>query len=119
MQAAYMNSGKEMPGRRYIVVSRNSELDLTGVEMARSPKLAVKIAGELTNSPVIIGGAQLYQALLSDVSRIHYTRINGQYDCDTFFPELDVDEWSETLLQRYSAEDNVVGFDFLTYERIR
>lgn len=44
----------------------------------------------------VIGGAKLYAAVLQDNSADHIllTRITSpQFECDTFFPELDLNKW--------------------------
>lgn len=56
----------------------------------------------------IIGGAQLYNKALQDhpeiATRILLTRItkgDDQWQCDTFFPELEESQWRQCSLQEH------------------
>ena len=42
---------------------------------------------------VIIGGASIYKQFLPYATHMVLTHINGDYNCDTFFPEFDASEW--------------------------
>lgn len=60
-----------------------------------------------------IGGAQTYKLFLPLTSRIYATIIDKDFPGDTFFPELDCDEWQETeRLNRAGADD--LKFSFVT-----
>ena len=42
---------------------------------------------------VIIGGASIYEQFLPYATHMVLTHINGNYNCDTFFPDIDASEW--------------------------
>ena len=41
----------------------------------------------------IIGGASIYEQFLPYATHMVLTHINGDYNCDTFFPEFDSSDW--------------------------
>lgn len=41
----------------------------------------------------IIGGESMYRQFLPFVSKIYLTRVAGNFNTDTFFPELSIDDW--------------------------
>ena len=47
----------------------------------------------LTRELIIIGGASIYEQFLPHATHMVLTHINGEYNCDTFFPEFDASEW--------------------------
>jgi dihydrofolate reductase len=53
----------------------------------------------------VIGGAQIYKQCLEEgkISKCYITFIDEDFDCDTFFPELDPTEWQE--LERKESYD--------------
>ena len=57
----------------------------------------------------VIGGAQIYKQCLEEgkISKCYITFIDEDFECDTFFPELDPTEWHE--LERKESYD-------ITYE---
>ena len=81
----YDSLGKPLPGRENWVVSR--EADIAGVTVLRS----FDVITEPTDGRqlYIIGGAQLYAALLPRCSELLLTRIDREVEGDTFFPEFE------------------------------
>ena len=81
----YDSLGKPLPGRENWVVSR--EADIAGVTVLRS----FDAITEPTDGRqlFIIGGAQLYAALLPRCTELLLTRINREVEGDTFFPEFE------------------------------
>jgi dihydrofolate reductase len=81
----YDSIGKPLPGRENWVVSR--EADIAGVRVLRS----FDAITEPTDGRqlYIIGGAQLYAALLPRCTELLLTRINNEVEGDTFFPEFE------------------------------
>ena len=81
----YDSLGKPLPGRENWVVSR--EADIAGVTILRS----FDAITEPTDGRqlYIIGGAQLYAALLPRCTELLLTRINREVEGDTFFPEFE------------------------------
>lgn len=100
----YESIGRPLPGRRNIVVSRRADLRIDGCELVNSPEAALSLA-RAGGSPevMIIGGAQLYKALLPQAMRIHMTRVHTIIEGDAFFPELPPDEWQVTWSQPHHA----------------
>jgi dihydrofolate reductase len=45
----------------------------------------------------VIGGAQVYDYFLSTgkINKCYITYIDCDFECDTFFPELDMSQWTE------------------------
>ena len=41
----------------------------------------------------IIGGASIYEQFMPHATHMVLTHINGNYNCDTFFPDIDSSEW--------------------------
>ena len=81
----YDSIGKPLPGRENWVVSREAEI--AGVRVLRS----FDAISEPTDGRqlYIIGGAQLYAALLPRCTELLLTHINREVEGDTFFPEFE------------------------------
>jgi dihydrofolate reductase len=84
--------GKALPGRRSIVITRQLDYQQAGVEVATTPDAALKLAGD-AEEVMIIGGGEVYEQLLPMTDRIYLTRVHAEFDGDTFFPEINEDEW--------------------------
>jgi len=92
--------GGTLPGRRHIVVTRspsgNSNDNYMEIE---SPFAALNHVSEGSEAWVV-GGGEIYQQLLPICDYVYMTKIHEEYDCDTFFPELNRDLWKITSNQR-------------------
>ena len=97
---------KPLPNRENIVVSGDIDFieQLNEIDIDHCPDTVVKsidsAIGEGFNlnadELVIIGGASIYEQFLPHATHMVLTHIDREYDCDTFFPEFDKNEWTLT-----------------------
>lgn len=81
-----------LDGRRLVVLSRSAGFrPPQGVELARSPEEALRLAGE--GEVFVAGGAGVYAAFLPRADRLYVTLVAGQHRGDTSFPPVDWSEW--------------------------
>jgi dihydrofolate reductase len=101
-----------LPKRRNIVLSSNKR-QIDGCEMAHSIDEVI----ELTKSEdeiFIIGGGNVYRQFLPLAHRLYITRIDKAFDADTFFSEIDDNQWE---LKEKNLVDNDLQNDFVyTFE---
>jgi dihydrofolate reductase len=82
--------GRPLPGRRTIVVTRNTDWNHQGVEVASSPDLAVEMGGD--EAIFVVGGAEIYRQLLPKCDQIFLTRVLSSVEGDTHL-ELDLENF--------------------------
>jgi dihydrofolate reductase len=107
--------GRALPGRRNIVITRNSGWRHEGVDAAASLEAALALVGDGPAS--VIGGAQIFSASMDLADRMIVTEIGHSFDCDTFFPPIDPAVWSETARETHHSQANGYDYAFVTYER--
>lgn len=107
------STGKPLPNRRNIVVSRRAT-ELPGAEVAGTIDEAIARARETDPDPFVIGGAEIYRAALPFATRMLLTEIDQSPEGDTYFPDFDRKVWKE--VERRSGE--TPGVTFVTWERI-
>lgn len=110
--ATWSSIGRALPGRHLLVVSRH-ELELPeGVEWAADPDDALDRAESIDPTPVVAGGARIYDALRDRVVRAYLTEVDlTVVDPDTFFPPLDPAAWAEVAA--WSGDDDRLSFRVL------
>ncbi|MDB5777336.1 MAG: diacylglycerol kinase [Herbaspirillum sp.] len=107
--------GRPLPNRRNIVVTRNPRWTHAGVESAASLTAAAALAGDA--EAFIIGGAQIYAEALPLADRLIVTEIAGNFDCDAFFPALDLQCWRQVAREPHRSAAGDLDYAFVTYER--
>ena len=67
----------------------------------------------------IIGGAEIYKQFLdlNIINKIYLTTIDNDYNCDCFFPETKLSEFS-LLSSRESKTNDNIKINFTIYEKI-
>jgi len=108
----YDSTGKPLPNRRNIVVTR-SAIKIEGAEVCGSIDEAIARARETDAEPFVIGGAEIYRAAMAQATKLYITEIDQTPEGDTHFPDIDPADWRET--ERRPAE--TPGVVFVTFER--
>ena len=109
--------GKPLPGRTTVVVTRNSDLQIEGCQMAHSLKAAfAACAGD--DETFIVGGAELYRQAIPLADTLYITEIQQDVDGDAYFPEFDKNAWRETArVVGSQTTPQPLNFHFVTYRR--
>jgi dihydrofolate reductase len=110
--------GRPLPGRRSIVVTRNPDWQKEGVLTAPTPEQACVLARD-EQEAFIIGGAELFVQTIALADRMIVTEIDAQFECDTFFPEVDRGSWQETGREAFHSARSGLDYAIVTYDRVR
>ena len=110
--------GKPLDGRTNIILSKNIDYQAEGCLVFNSLKTALNEAKNYGEELFVIGGATLYERALPLANRLYLTDIQAEFDGDTFFPELNLNDWNEIACERI-IDDIKVDFTyrFLTLEK--
>ncbi len=109
--------GKALPGRRNIIISRNTEYHRDGCDVFQDIDDAFSACVN-EDEIFIIGGATLYDVILPRCQRLYITLIHKEFDGDTFFPAFNPQDWEE-IERTDISDDESVDFDysFVTLQR--
>jgi len=113
----YESIGKPLPDRKNIVLSTRNGLKIDGCDVVDTPDAAIRLARG-AEEVMVIGGGGVYSQMLPMADRIYMTRINATVDGDTFFPELNDNEWQVVDRVDFPADaSRQFGFSFVTLDR--
>lgn len=84
----YDSIGRPLPKRRNIVLTRDREWSVDGVEVIHSPEDLAKLDG-IDGRVFVIGGSEIYAAFLPHLDEILVSHVRGDYEGDTRFPEFE------------------------------
>lgn len=110
--------GLPLKNRTNIILSRDKAFRVKDAVTVHSVEELLK---ELKNYPTeevyVIGGESIYRQLLPFCDTAHITKIDREYEADTWFPNLDEDpDWEITA----DSEEQTyfdIAYTFLKYER--
>ncbi len=112
--------GKVLPGRKNIVISRQTGLKIAGTVTVQKIEDALFVAKQTDAREVmVIGGGEIYKTLFDKAKRIYMTRVEAEPEGDTFFPPLNPKEWHLVSQQNHEADEkNPFNYSFQVWERI-
>jgi dihydrofolate reductase len=112
----YESIGRPLPGRRNVVISRDTSLVIEGVDVVTSIQQAFDLL-DSHEEVMIIGGGSIYQACLPLADKLYLTFIDADIDGDTQFPQWS-DMMLETYREHYATDDkNAYDMDFVILEK--
>ena len=105
--------GRPLPGRTNVVLTRDLDYRAEGCEVVHTVDAALAVDTGDANEIMIIGGAQIYALFLSRMTRLYRTLVDGDFDGDTWFPELDESEWTVMWRERFEPDEkNPRAYEF-------
>ena len=111
--------GKPLPNRRNVVITRDPDLKIEGVEVVNSLDEALAISKTEEKPVFIVGGAEIYRQALPKTQTLYLTTIHHHFEADTFFPEIDRREWKVISSEAHKADEkNKYDYTFEVLERI-
>jgi dihydrofolate reductase len=96
--------GRPLPGRENIVLTRDPQWTSDGVKVVQSVEQAL-VAGEIAceaadvDEIMVIGGEQIYRMTIDLADRIYLTQVDTDVEGDAFFPDIDLNNWSQTRVK--------------------
>lgn len=106
-----------LPNRNNIVISDLPDEQFPGCVMASSIEDALSKTDDLGEC-FIIGGGSIYRQFLPHTSKLYITRVHADFNADTFFPEINYDEWEEISRELNPPDKtNPVSYSYIIYER--
>lgn len=105
----FASIGRPLPGRATIVLTRDAAFAAEGVQRAASVAeavaLAQRAAGEMQADEIaVVGGAEIYRAMLPLLDRMEITRVHARPEGDTHF-SLPAEGWRRVAVSFQPAGD--------------
>lgn len=112
---------KPLPGRLNIILSRQpaTETENDLLKFATNPEKAMQLASDFGTKEVFIaGGAEIYRQFMPLAGRIYMTRVHAHFEADSFFPEMNTNEWSLIQNKDFNPDEkHAYSFSIQVWER--
>ncbi len=120
----YESMGRLLPGRRNLIITRNSDYRVEGAAIYHSAESAISAC---ENDPAgkperifIIGGAEIFKASMPRTTEIYRTVVKASFDADVFVPEIDTNNFKLTWEECHQADEkNKYDYCFQKWARIK
>ena len=113
----YESIGKPLPGRSNIIITREQDYHVEGGIIVHSIEQAMQAAGE-AEEVMIIGGSSFYEQMLPQADQLYLTLVHANVEGDAWFPELDLNQWTEMEREDHDADDrNPYPYSFVHLKR--
>ncbi len=111
--------GKPLAGRKNIVLTKQEGWKAEGVVAVKEFKDALFLVKEMDVKEVmVIGGGEIYRSVFDKANRIHMTRVEAEFEADTFFPVIDPKVWRLVSQKNYEADErHKYNYSFQVWER--
>ena len=114
----YESIGRPLPGRINIIISRNSSYQQDNCLVFDNIEKALATCHKY-DEIFIIGGATFYEAMLAKADFLYLTQIHKTFDADTFFPEINPQQWKELAREDITDDQSVdFSYSFIKLERL-
>lgn len=109
---------RPLPKRRNIVITTQTDFEQEGTEVAHSIEEALRLV-QNEEEAFVIGGGSIYKQMLPYADKLYITHIHHTWnDADTFFPEIDQQEWELQNEEEHTADEaNPYPYSFAEYTR--
>jgi len=105
----------------FVLSSSISSDDVNGVKIFRSfEEIDTYLESNNFYEDIwVIGGAQIYKHYLASnkINKCYVTYIDTEFECDTFFPALDMSVWKATEYEKNYDNSYLCDLDYVVYER--
>lgn len=105
-----------LPKRHHIVLTKDKNyiIDSDSVTIVHNLKEIVDKYKTSKEEVFVIGGGEIYSAFLPYCKNLYLTKINKNFEGDTYFPKIEPSQWKVT----YSSEVNKTLKDNLEFKFI-
>jgi dihydrofolate reductase len=112
----YESVGKPLPNRRNIIITRQN-ITIEGCEVVNSIEAALALCANEAEV-FIVGGAEIYKQSMHLTDRIYLTIVHKDFDGDSYFLEINPNEWRETEREDFEPDaKNTLPYSFITFEK--
>lgn len=104
---------RPLPNRLNVVLTRFKDAQYPGCLVHNSILDLLEDDYIVSKSNVwVIGGSQIYDSFINIVDEMYITHVNGNFNCDTRFPSIDLSRWESERVKE------IVGGSIYKYTRI-
>lgn len=108
--------GKPLPGRKSIIITRDTNYQHENCIVVHSIEEALKCAE--SKQVFIIGGAEIYKQCIGIATKLFLTHVHSSFEGDAYFPSISAENWQIEDTKAFEADEkNPYPYSFVSYSR--
>lgn len=107
----YESIGRPLPGRKNIILTKNKNYVVDGCNVIHSIDDIFTLEKTEAEEICVIGGAEIFNEVLTSVDRLYITLIDDEFSGDTYFPALNESDW-ELVSKEKGPKDEKNRYDY-------
>jgi dihydrofolate reductase len=105
--------GRTLPGRKFIVLTRNPDYEAPGCRVCTSLEEALEIGCKGGRRLMVAGGGEIFRVTLALADTLHISHIHAEVPGDVFLPEIPAD-FTPVFSQYYPAD---IPYTYTIYKK--
>ncbi|SFD05946.1 dihydrofolate reductase [Clostridium uliginosum] len=103
-----------LPNRHHIILTRDQSfnVDSDQVTVVNNFNYLIDKYSKIEEEVFVIGGGEIYNQILPYANKLYLTKINQNFDGDTYFPKINYDEFKT----EYTSEEIIDEKSGLSYK---
>ena len=108
---------RPLPNRTSLIITDIANEEIGNCLMAYSIEDAVNKM-DSSKENFVIGGGSIYEQFMPIANKLYITRVHKEFEADTFFPEISLNEWELTFHEDVNDDpQNDFAYTFEIYTR--
>ena len=111
--------GRVLPNRKHIVLSKNKELKIDDENVLVINDISkINEYIESEEEVFVIGGETIYKMLMPYANKMYITKIEEEFEADTFFPMIDEKKWKIVSIEAGTKDEkNIYDYNYMIYKK--
>ncbi|SEI54581.1 dihydrofolate reductase [Streptococcus equinus] len=107
-----------LPGRETLILTRDKAFEADGVTVVHDMDQVFEWFKNHDKTLYVVGGASIYKAFLPYCDEIIKTTVHGEFEGDTYFPDVDLEQFTKVSESFYEKDDkNAYDFTITVFEK--
>lgn len=109
--------GRVLPNRKHVILTKDIHFNIDDERVKVIHDInELNEYIQLDEECFVIGGGLIYKQLIAKAEKLYITRINKEFEGDTYFPKIDEDIWKiEKIEKGLKNEENPYDYEYIDY----
>lgn len=111
--------GRVLPNRKHVVLTKSKDFFVENEQVEILHELSdINKYIDIEEECFVIGGGKIYSQLMEKAKKLYITKIDEEFDGDTYFPEINEQIWKVVKREKgLKNSENPYNYEYIDYEK--